>query len=466
MFKAGSIFFLVFLFLPGLAHTQESIVLEEIKLTGDSRLKLHVVQLKSGIYQGDTLAKDKIKLHLDAAAKELSDMRILDSVSWQLSGPDRQKILTWYLKKSINFFFVPYVEAADRDINVWLDRFDAAPERLNYGGLVYLFNLFGHNDVLDLTLTTGFNQDYELFYFLPNIDKEGKWSGLVKTEYQAFQDIAFLTIDNKEVFAGLDDRGSLFKQWTGKIGLQYRLKSRQWVEGSFAFSHRSMDRALYKLNSYFLNSGRQIEQEYRFGLRHIADTRDNRRFPTSGYRCETLLQYAFYTGEANDVLEGLLRANYYVKLDQLGLLALGMRGRMQMLQNPYGYRFSRAIGFDDRIVRGYELYSVPAANYWLLKADYRYPFWNMEPFLNKLSKRAGVNRDIPVLWYFNAFADMARAYRDYQNHHENDLVGPLLSGAGVGIDVLVFRRFLFSLQYSWNHLGESGVFVHFSFNRE
>lgn len=466
MFKARSVFLLVCLFLPGLVHSQESIVIEEIRLTGDSRLKVHVVQLKSGVYPGDTLAKNNIQDLLDAAALELIDMRILDSVAWELSGPDERKILTWYFKKSLNFFFVPYVEAADRDINVWLNRFEAAPERLNYGGLVYLFNLLGHNDVLDLTITTGFNQDYELFYFLPNIDKKGKWSGLVKTEFLAFRDIAYQSVNNKEVFAGLEDRGILFKQWTGKTGLQYRMKPRQWVEGSFAFNHRIMDMALYQLNSNFLNSGRQIEQEYRFGLRYISDTRDNRRFPTRGYRSETLLNYALYTGKSNDMLEGHMRANYYVNLDQLGLLALGLRGRMQVLQNSYGYRFSRALGFDNRIVRGYELYSVPAANYWLLKADYRYPFWNMEPHLNNLSKAMGLNRDFPVLLYFNVFADMARAYRDYQNHQENDLIGPLLSGAGVGIDVLVFRRFLFSLQYSWNHLGESGVFVHFSFNRE
>lgn len=454
------------LFLLGLCRAQEKVVLEEIRLIGDSRVRKHVVQLKTGISPGDSLNKTDTLAVLNNAARELREMRILDSVSWQLSGPDQGKTLTWYLKKSINFFFVPYVEAADRDINVWLDRFDAATDRLNYGGLIYIFNLAGRNDVLDLSLTTGFNRDYDLFYFMPNVDAKGNWSLLFNTEYLSFKDIAYKTSGNKEVFVDPEEGVDLFVQWTWKTGVQYRMNQHQWMEGNFAFSYRRMDEKLYSLNQNFLNSGRQREQEYQFGLRHIWDTRDNRRFPTSGFRTESLLQYAHYAGQGNDIFEGQLKANSFIDLDNWGLLEFGLRGRMQIFQHAYGYRFSRSLGFNNRIVRGYELYSIPTANYWLLKADYRYLVWNMEPFLNKIVRTMGIDRYFPVQWYINVFADMARAYEDYQNHPENNLIGAQLSGAGAGIDVLLFHRFLFSLQYSWNHLGEGGMFIHFSFNRE
>lgn len=466
MYKTACFFTFILLFLANVLSAQEFVLVQNVRIEGNSRLKPHVVFLKSGIAPGDTLSLNKLEDELNQAAENLRRMRILDSVKWSLIDGAAGKTLVWHFQKSLNFFLVPYVEAADRDINVWLDRFDASADRLNFGALVYLFNLAGHNDVLDLTVTTGFNQDYELFYFLPNIDREGKWSGLLQMEYLSFSDIAYQTLDNKEVFVNPEMSTPMYQQWYAKTGLQYKIKKQQWLEGSFSFYRRQASEQLFELNPNYLNSQRISEREYRLGLRHIFDTRNNRRFPTIGYRIESILSYSKFSTVRNDMMEFKLRGNNFVDLNAFGLLEFGLRSRMQLLQNPYGYRFSRSLGFNNTVVRGYELYSVPAANYWLMKLDYRYLVWNLEPFTNKIARAVGIQRDLPFKCYINLYADLARAYGDYQNHQQNDLIGQQLSGSGLGIDMLAFRRFLFSLQYSWNHRGESGLFIHFRFNRE
>ena len=51
---------------------------------------------------------------------------------------------------------------------------------------------------------------------------------------------------------------------------------------------------------------------------------------------------------------------------------------------------------------------------------------------------------------------------DNQNHAENTLSNQLLFGNGISLDYVTYYDKLIRIEFSINHLGEKGVFLHFS----
>ena len=63
--------------------------------------------------------------------------------------------------------------------------------------------------------------------------------------------------------------------------------------------------------------------------------------------------------------------------------------------------------------------------------------------------------------YLSIFSDLGYA-KNHQNHNDNPLANILLWGKGISIDYLTYYDKLLRIEYSINHLGEKGVFLHLS----
>ena len=65
---------------------------------------------------------------------------------------------------------------------------------------------------------------------------------------------------------------------------------------------------------------------------------------------------------------------------------------------------------------------------------------------------------IPIRIYATAFTDYGYAYnRDFK---DNSLVNRMLYTGGFGIDLVTFYDLSFKLDYSFNQLGQNGLFLH------
>ena len=65
---------------------------------------------------------------------------------------------------------------------------------------------------------------------------------------------------------------------------------------------------------------------------------------------------------------------------------------------------------------------------------------------------------IPLRIYATAFTDYGYAYN--QDFKSNSLVNRMLYTAGFGIDLVTFYDLSFKLDYSFNQLGQNGLFLH------
>ena len=63
--------------------------------------------------------------------------------------------------------------------------------------------------------------------------------------------------------------------------------------------------------------------------------------------------------------------------------------------------------------------------------------------------------------YLGIFSDLGYVI-DKQNNQENNLSNSLLYSNGINIDYVTYYDKLLRIEFSINHLGEKGVFLHFS----
>ena len=63
--------------------------------------------------------------------------------------------------------------------------------------------------------------------------------------------------------------------------------------------------------------------------------------------------------------------------------------------------------------------------------------------------------------YLGVFSDMGYSI-DTQNNRDNSLSNSFLWGKGISLDYITYYDKLIRIEFSVNHLGEKGVFLHFS----
>ena len=68
-------------------------------------------------------------------------------------------------------------------------------------------------------------------------------------------------------------------------------------------------------------------------------------------------------------------------------------------------------------------------------------------------------REMPIRAYFALNYDIGYANDPYYGTN-NDLTNRWIYGGGPAINMVLYNNFLFQFEYSWNHLGESGFFIH------
>ncbi len=76
------------------------------------------------------------------------------------------------LKERWYIFPIPKFQLIDRNINEWIQKYDADLDRVVYGVKFTHYNLTGHRDLLRLTLLNGFTRNISFTYFKPVSEKK------------------------------------------------------------------------------------------------------------------------------------------------------------------------------------------------------------------------------------------------------------------------------------------------------
>jgi len=146
--------------------------------------------------------------------------------------------------------------------------------------------------------------------------------------------------------------------------------------------------------------------------------------------------------------------NKYVDLGRNWYSSIQLNGKIK-LPFDQAYINQRGLGYGESYLRGLEYYVIDGVATALVKStikkkliSFNVPF----PFFPKLLTK------IPFTFFAKSFADMGYAYT--KKTYSTNLNNRFLYSGGFGIDILTLYDINLRFEYSFNQLGENGLFLH------
>ncbi|RXK60499.1 hypothetical protein ESA94_08500 [Lacibacter luteus] len=366
----------------------------------------------------------------------------------------------WYIFPS------PYFKLVDRNPNQWLIEQDGSLERVNYGLKLVWDNVSGRRDKLNFNFINGYTREYSIFYEQPYADKKLEKGFLGGIFYKQSRQMAYATDSNKQVFFPVSNAQiSSFVKTTLKIEAGYTI--RKGVNHRHTFRLSYVDEVIPDTIATIIQNN-----AIKGYLPYFTDNKSRQRYG------EFVYNYQYYNANNNVYpWKGFLFSGSFT---QRGLGSKGMNlwhfqgkgGKFFQLSKKtstslVGYYMVKvpfkqpmynlaALGYGDWVLRGLEYYVIDGVQAGILKGTFRQEVANINvpTFIIKNEKY----KKIP-------FKIVAKVYGDIGASHlptgsNSVLNNKFLYTYGAGIDVLSYYDFVARFEYSFNQLGQNGLFLH------
>jgi len=446
--------------------TQDSVTIVDIFLRGHKRTRSAVIFREMTFGKGTRIAADELENEIALTYSALMNTGLFASMeishSDTLLGKGLETVTidireTWYL------YPVPVFSLADRNFNVWWRDQERSLDRVNLGGKLTYYNFTGRRDRFKIGFTTGYTREYEAGYRLPYLNKEGSIGINLDYSFKQRREQNYQTLNNQQLFF-LDEEEFVYKNTSADLAMTYRRKL--YVSHVLRIGYRSTeiaDTIAKVLNPDFLGEGRSSQSFFQLEYRYQNDRRDVRNYPWKGYYVEASVvkDGLGVTNERRGLTAGITLRKFWPLSDKLSVNA-GLGGKYSLIRSQQPFLENRAIGFGNNGIVGYQFYVVDGLDMAIWRFGIRRQLFNTDLDLGKLVFIPAF-RYIPVrvllAFQFNqGFANAPFA------GETNELNNTLLTGASLGLDVVLFYDMVGSLQYNQNHLGEGGVFLALNLN--
>lgn len=442
-------------------------VISDIVITGDKKTKPYIINREIPFKTGDSITLVELVGKFAIARRQLMNTRLFNDVVVSLKNFRGYLVeVQVEVKERWYVFPIPYFKLIDRNLSEWAKQ-GYALQRVNYGAKFSYYNFTGRNDKLKAWFITGYTRQIQLSYEQPNADKSLKHGYGVNVSYATAKEINHFTENNEQQFIPLDRplnfldtiSAGLFKgqvlneQFNLSLSYTYRpaIKTRHAVR--LSYNTNRIDEAVAVVNPKYFNNGKlrvaYPELSYTIDYNNI----DYIAYPLVGF-----------IGEGSITRKGI---NPDMNLWQLN--ARGTRGwkvanktyfGMQangVLKLPFDQPFynQRMFGYGDLYLRGLEKYVIDGVAGLMIRNTIRNEVAKFSiPFAWSKS-----HDKIPFRVFLKAYTDFG--YSHSKNFLHNSLVNRMLYTAGAGIDILTYYDLVFRFEYSFNQLGQKGLFLHF-----
>ena len=455
MKKFSLIFFLFFS--STFVFSQSETAILNIEILGNNRTKKEIILREVTFQKNKNYNQDILKEKIKESTENLNNLKLFNFVEiTQNEG-------NIYIEVTEKWYFWPYpiFEISERNFNTWWDEFKANDysdfSRLNYGIFLNWENFRGRNELLQFKIRRGFKEHYLLSYQIPYFNKQ-KTIG-INSNLQIFRrkKTHYQTIDNQLLYFE-DENKYTANDYEANVELLYRknIHYKHALKLHY-FSSSVNDSVTFKNPNYLgnnSNSGNFYKSTYSFTDEH----RDYIVYPLHGHQFSTEATKYFKGTSPINHFELKARAEKYI--EPVNRLFLGSSFAVKLASNGYQpYSQEEGFGYND-YVRGYEYYVVDGQQFWLSKTALKFAIVEKTEFEIPYVKMKQFNKSHYSI-YLGVFSDMGYI-RDNQNKASNPMQSKLLWGKGISLDYVTYYDKLLRIEYSVNHLGEKGVFLHFS----
>jgi outer membrane protein assembly factor BamA len=440
--------------------TTKVLTVNRVLIIGNKKTRDQIISRELSLKPGDTISFHRLNETLLWDKHKIYNLRLFNTVSLRIltTSPTTIDLLVevqerWYT------WPVPIFELSDRNFNEWWQTYNHDFGRVNFGLRLDQFNVRGRNETLKLVAQFGFNQRFELSYTIPYLDKRQKQGLILSFDYSNPRNVAALTEDHKLIF--IRDNQPLRISTGAQVTYTYRKSFFETHALSVGFRNSKIaDTVRSKNPNYFVDGTTQQQYgilSYTFRSEH----RDVIMYPLKGYQLSATIQRNGFGFEGNVsqwvfnftyAYHHTLKKNYYLSNFTSAYLS-------DPTNQPYS--LFGAMGYQRQILRGYDLYVIEGAKFFVNKTTFkkkifsrvwRYENMPLEQF-----------RHLPFALYLKTFVDIGYTenYSYYQERPallNNRLSNSFLAGYGLGADLVAPYDVVFRFEYAFTKEGISGFF--------
>ncbi len=444
----------------------EKAVIAEIHIDGNRVTKPGVILREINFATQDTIDQDVLSDRLKVSEQLLMNTGLFNWVriyfrNW--IGDTNEVHIQITVSENWYIYPIPLFELADRNFSVWWVDQKRSLARTNIGVNFSHLNFTGRADRLELVTKFGYTRNFSLKYEMPYFNRQQTLGLLMDFSYFQNKEINYTTTDNKQKFYSEEDR-FVYQRFKARAGLLFRPGLRQWHEVELSYSQNKLsDIVATELNPNFFLNGADFQRFFSLSYIFTSDFRDRRFYALNGHIFSAELEKDGL-GIMNSRNGFTLRLQYdkFWSLSEKWSVALMNRGKLSLNRDLQPYNDNRALGFDQNNIRGYELYIIDGLDMAYVKSSLRFNLINKTVTFGKLIPLEAF-RYMPLKIYLAFNNDLGIVNSPYRTS-ENPFNNRILWGGGLGLDFVLYNDKVFSLEYSYNHLFESGLFLHFNLN--
>ena len=447
-------------------NTPTTAIVRDFIVEGNQKTKFTTVTRELTIGVGDTIPLSQLAIKLEENRLRLLGTGLFNDVkinvkNWTL---DDKVSIVISISESWYFYPVPIIELADRDFNVWWKEYHHDLRRTNYGVRLVHSNFTGRRDAFSTLIQFGYTPKFSLGYNLPYLNKKQTIGAYIGAYYATNREVGYKT-DSNRVVIFKNPLATVLTRFSYNASLNYVPGLYDRYSWSAGYSKQTLDTAVTdRLNrDYFLDS-RTSQTYFWASFDYATDTRDFKPYPTKGHTMGvSISKLGLFKQDNVNALNVSFNLEQYVKISQKWCLETVLRTKANLIRKPMPYNFQRAIGYGSDYLRGYELFVVDGSDFGLLKNSLRYELFDRDfdyaRFVHN-NKFLSNFTSFSLKVFLSGNFDIGYAYTP-QYKPENNFNNRLLYGGGIGLNVLAYHSMLWQLEYSFNHTGKGGFFVHY-----
>lgn len=436
--------------------TLAKLLVSSVKIAGNKKTKNYIILREMQVKTGDSIPASSIYQLLEQSRFLIYNTNLFDEVSVYPVLINGSEVSIFVIVRERWYIYpAPQFKLVDRNINEWINEQNASLKRVTYGLKFIHYNFSGRADQLRLTILNGFNRALSASYTSP-------YSNRALTE--GFSVFGMLT-QSREVQYKTSYQNQLMRFNNGNfVRDEHMLRGTYQIRRGYFRRHiitgglwyfsvsDSINKENY--NPQFLNNGKSSALFPFFGYTYQYINVDNINYPLKGVTitASILKKGLKFKGGVNHT-----RIDAHLnKFTPYGKNWFGSYQFMATVKAPFrtAYINQRAIGYEDFLMRGLENYVIDG----------------YAAFIGKYTvAKKVVSFKIPIPWKFKAipsipFTFYAKTYADLgysaiTREFDTRLNNRVLYSGGFGIDMVTLYDVTLKFEYSFNQLGEKGLFL-------
>ncbi len=424
-----------------------------IVIEGNKKTKADIILREIPFKSGEKYLLPDLVQKFEVARRQLMNTSLFHEAIVALKSFDGYNIdVLVQVKERWYVFPLPYFKPVDRNLNQWLVEQKGSLKRVNYGGKLLYNNVTGRNDKLKLWLIGGYTKQISFTYDRLYIDKQMKWGMLVGFATGRNRELNYKSENDKQVF--LKDEDYLRSFTTANAELTYRKAIKTRHRFGISYTREKIADTIAKLNPNYFRNGRNVISFPKLYYIMTYYNLDFIPYPTKGYAAELTVQKEGINSVVN-AWQLITKGSAHWPTWKNSFFSLNTFASIKLpFSQPYYNQ--RLLGYSDIFIQGYEYYVVDGVVGAYIKASLA------QRLLNFNIRIPGTKKLAPQRIPFNIYGKIYgnSGYVHNPNPGDNYLSNEMLSSWGLGIDITTIYDFALKVEWSFNQLGQNGIFIH------